>query len=47
LFWSQSLVPLAILDGHTMFGVDWNGKRVIAAGIAARWRRGRTKEVSR
>jgi len=29
-----------------MTGVDWNGKRVIAAGIAVRWRRGRKKEVN-
>ena len=46
LFWSQSLVPLTVLDGHTTFGVDCNGKRVIAAGIAARWRRGWKKEVN-
>ena len=46
LFWSQTLVPLAILDGHTTFCVDWNGKGVIAAGIAARWRRGWKKEVN-
>jgi hypothetical protein len=46
-FWSQSFVPLTVLDGHTTFGIDWNGKRVIAVGIAARWRRGRKKEVNR
>jgi hypothetical protein len=45
-FWSQSFVPLTVLDGHTTFGVDWNGKRVVAVGIAARWRRGRKKEVN-
>jgi hypothetical protein len=40
------LFPLAVLDGHTMISVDWNGKRVVAAGIAVRWRRGRKKDES-
>jgi hypothetical protein len=35
-FWSQSLVPLAVLDGHITFGVDGHGKRVVVAGIAVR-----------
>jgi di/tricarboxylate transporter len=41
------LFPFAVLDGHTVISVDWNGKRVVSVGIAVRWTRGRKREVNR
>jgi hypothetical protein len=45
-FWSQSVVPLAVRDGHTTFGVDRKGETVVAASVVIRWRKGRKERIA-
>jgi hypothetical protein len=45
-FWSQSVVPLAVRDGHTTFGVDRKGETVVAVSVVIRWRKGRKERIA-
>jgi hypothetical protein len=45
-FWSQSVVPLAVRDGHTTFGVDRKGETVVVAIVVIRWRKRRKERIA-